>query len=377
MNPETSPLFTPHICSESGVVSYILTERAAPVQEAFYFVNDGSSADGRYLWFCCAHPPSGTAHHGRTLGVVDFETQTVHNFPETQFSEASPYVVPESGEVFWASNGRFWRRRPEPNATVHKIGELPAAWTGARHVLRSATHLTRSADGRELFVDCGFELQWRFGSLSIDTGEMQPWWRFDRLYNHAQFSPTDPDMALFAQENHRDPVTGLVHRITDRIRLIRRGEAPRPLFPNPTRATHEWWDRDGRHVWYIAWQNGQHSVWRAAIDTAEAEEVWPGVGWHAHDSGDGRAVVADHVDDPDGFHRGAASSVHFLNRQTGRSICVARNPAQEEYAGRYYHIDPHPRFLGGGRYISYTTTVLGNVDLALVPVDHLFEKTAR
>ncbi|MFO7870216.1 MAG: hypothetical protein R6V03_02150 [Kiritimatiellia bacterium] len=376
MKPEKSSLFTPHTCKESGVISHILTERVAPVQEAFYFVNDGSSRDGRYLWFYCAYPPSGTAHQGRTLGVVNFETETVRNYPETQFSEASPYVVPETGEVFWGLNGKYWRRRPEPEGEVKKIGELPADWTGDRRVLRSATHLTRSADGKEIFIDCGFELQWRFGSLSIETGEMTPWRRFDRLHNHAQFSPTDPDMALFAQENHRDPVTGLTFRITDRMHLIRRGEAPRPLFPNPTRATHEWWDSDGRHVWYIAWQNGHHSVWRASTETAETAEVWPGTGWHAHDSGDGRAVVADHVDNPGGFYRGAASSVHFLNRETGGTVCVARNPARTDYAGKYYHIDPHPRFLGGGRYIIFTTTVLGNVDLALVSVDELFKKTA-
>ena len=74
--------------------------------------------------------------------------------------------------------------------------------------------------------------------------------------------------------------------------------------------------------------------------------------------------------------RGGASSVRFLNRETGKSVVVARNPARDDYAGAHYHIDPHPRFLCGGAYISYTTTVRGAVDLALVPTDALYDHTS-
>jgi hypothetical protein len=71
----TSRLFTPWTNPDSGVTIYLLTEKVAPVQQGFYFVNNSVTDDGRYLWFYCAFPPAGSAAYGRTLGVVDFEQQ--------------------------------------------------------------------------------------------------------------------------------------------------------------------------------------------------------------------------------------------------------------------------------------------------------------
>ena len=84
-----SKLFSPWADPATGVTVYLLTHKVAPVQEAFYFVNNSMTADGRYLWFYCAFPPSGSQLYGRTLGVVDFEHQEVHHFPETQFQSIS------------------------------------------------------------------------------------------------------------------------------------------------------------------------------------------------------------------------------------------------------------------------------------------------
>ncbi len=69
-----SQLFTPVTHPESGVTVYVLTHKVAPLQKGFYFVNDSMSADGRYLWFCCANPPA----LKKNLAVVDFEMQDVH-----------------------------------------------------------------------------------------------------------------------------------------------------------------------------------------------------------------------------------------------------------------------------------------------------------
>ena len=75
---------------------------------------------------------------------------------------------------------------------------------GSRSVHRIATHLTRSADGKEFFIDAEVGQQFIFGTLPADgSGDFEFWHRFDRNYNHAQFSPTDPDTVLFAQENER------------------------------------------------------------------------------------------------------------------------------------------------------------------------------
>jgi hypothetical protein len=364
-------LFTPFTQPDSGVTTYVLTRKVAPVQEAFYFTNDAFSADGRYLWFYTAFPPAGTAARGRTLGVLDFETMEVRNFPETQFGEASPYVAPESGDVYWNYDRYLWKRGPQPDAPVELVNAIPEELIGSRQVLRAATHLTRSANGKDFFVELGLEMQWLFGSLPVDGGDFQLWHRFDRLYNHAQFSPTDPNAVLFAEEFHSDPITGLVFPVVNRLWTINRGGAPRPILAEPRAVTHEWWDPDGEHVWCTY----NNEAWRVRVRDGQVEKIsFPHHCWHAFSSQDGGLIVCDSVTARP-WLRGGPSAVYFLNRATGREIKLMDNPECANYAGRNYHIDPHPRFCCGDRYVVFTTTIRGEVDLAIVPVAGLVEKT--
>ncbi|MAS32617.1 MAG: hypothetical protein CL610_01335 [Anaerolineaceae bacterium] len=366
-----SNLFTPHTDPESDVTIYILSKKVAPVQEAFYFVNDSMSADGRYLWFYCAFPPSGTAGQGRTLGLLDLETGDVRHFPETQFNHASPFVDPADGGIYWGMGDSLWQRGPQPGDCVELVGSIPSELIGNRHIERFATHLTRSADGKEFFVDAGFGLQVVFGSITIETGEYEFWHRFDRNHNHAQFSPTDPDLILFAQENHPDQVTGLRFRIEDRMWLMRRGEAPRPVFDEPTVVTHEWWDADGEHVWCI---KGGQGTWRVNIHTQAIEDLdWPKGAWHSHNHSSGKYIVGDTNTK---FYRGCPSTVNFLNRETGQRVRLADNPEMPGRVGANYHIDPHPRFVGNEQLVAFTTTVRGEVDLAVVPTADLIARTS-
>jgi hypothetical protein len=363
--------FTPWTNPESGVTVYLLTHKVAPVQEAFYFVNDGMSRDGRYLWFYCAFPPSGSAAQGRTLGVVDFQEQEVRHFPETQFSSGSPFVDAASGEVYWCMGDTIWRRGPARREEVARVNSLPKDLVMNRTVSRLATHLSRSADGKAFFVDAAVGLQYIFGALPVDGGDFQFWHRFDRNHNHAQFNPHDPCLVLFAQENHPDPITGLRFGIEDRLWLIRQGETPRAIMPTPTRLTHEWWDSGGRHVWCI---KGREGVWRVDIQNAGVEHIpWKGGTWHSHSSQDGMFLVGDANEQ---FYRGCPSTVNFLNRHTQRELRLASNPEMSGITGANYHIDPHPRLCCADRYVVFTTTVRGEVDLAIVPTRDLIDRTS-
>ena len=364
-NLSESKLFTPIKNPDNGVTIYLLTEKVAPVQQNFYFVNDGMTGDGRFLWFYCAFPPSA----GKSLGLLDLEAQTVRHFPETQFSDASPFVDPISGFVYWGAHESIWCRGPRESETVQRINSLPKDIVRNRSIHRFATHLSRSADGKEFFVDAALGLQWVFGTLPVDGGDFQMWQRFDRNYNHAQFSPTDPNLVLFAEENHPDPITGLSFPIVDRMWLIRRGETARPVFSTPTRVTHEWWDADGKHVWCV-WGN---QAWRTDIATQQIEKVeWQQHCWHAHNSRDDKYLVSDLNER---FYRGCPSTVNFLNRVTGKQIQIIRNPEMTGLTGTRYHIDPHPRFCGHDRLVVFTTTVRGQVDLAIVKTSDLIERT--
>lgn len=370
INVENSKLFTPWKNPETGVTIYLLTKKVAPVQEAFYFVNESISHDGRFLWFYCAFPPSGTGSQGRTLGVVDFEKQEVRHFPDTQFNHASPMVEPATGEVYWGMGPSIYRRGPDPDDPAVCINSVPQDLIGGRTVSRIATHLTRSCDGKNFFVDTQIGLQFVFGTLPVDGSDFQHWHTFTRNYNHAQFSPTDPNTVLFAQEIHPDPITGLTFPITNRLWILRPGEEPRAILREPRWVSHEWWDPDGEHAWSV-WKN---EAWKTNIHTGEVEVVnWPSHCWHAHATHNAEYIIADTNEK---FFRGCPSGVGFLNRQTGRFVKLVDNPGMSGIVGANYHIDPHPRFNLSDQYVTFTTTIRGEVDLAVAKTSDLVALTS-
>ena len=89
---------------------------------------------------------------------------------------------------------------------------------------------------------------------------------------------------------------------------------------------------------------------------------------HAHCSVDGRYLVCDSTER---FYRGCATSVHFMDRQTGKTLKLIDNPALHNFTGANYHIDPHPRFCCDDRFVVFTTTVRGRVDVAVVRIEDL------
>jgi hypothetical protein len=371
--PET--LFTPWHDPVSGVQSWILNAgrssglpRTAPVQQSFYFTNPGMSGDGRYLWFYCAFPPAGDANYGRTLAVADLAEETLRHFPETQFLDASPAVHPDTGDVYWATGCEVWKRGPRADDEARLVGTFPAELARNRRPHRLATHLTFSADGRSLAIDAQIGTEWFVGEMPLDGSPFRLWQRFDRCYNHCQFSPTDPDTMLLAQDNWNDPTTGETGVLADRLWFIRRGQQARPLFPGAPSINrgHEWWGGDGKHVWYVDYASGVEKV---NIDTNERTVVWPGRMWHAHASHDGALLVADRWT-ADAPH---VAQVAFFDTRCGREVNIVSHmpaaPAPLEMAT--YHLHPHPQFCAGGRFVCYTTTVLGRVDVALVRTEDL------
>ncbi len=364
-----SKLFTPWTNPETGVTIYLMTQKVAPVQEAFYFVNASMSDDARYLWFYCAFPPSGTQSAGRTLGVIDFERMEVRHFPETQFTSASPFVDPITGAVTWGMGPGLWTRGPGASDCAEHVNSLPEEIIKARPMGRIATHLSRDPDGRFFFVDAQIGHQFVFGALPIGGGDFEEWGRFERNHNHAQICPADPNLVLFAEENHPDPHTGLTFPIINRMWLMRPGGKPWPVLREPTKMTHEWWDDDGVHAWAVRGSE----TWKINIHTQEPEVIaFPHHCWHSHASRGSEYIIGD---SNNRFYRGCASSVHFLNRNTGKLVKLVDNPEMHNYIGANYHIDPHPRFNANDQYVTFTTTIRGEVDLAVAKVEDLIKLT--
>ncbi|MDR1279719.1 MAG: oligogalacturonate lyase family protein [Opitutaceae bacterium] len=394
----------------SGVESFLLETRVAPFRQSFYFVNPGMSADGRFCWFYCAFPPAGSAGLGRSLAVADLVNGTVHHFPETMFSDASPMVDPLSGEVYWCSGLEVWKRSPFPDTKPSLAGRFPEKLARNRGPQKLATHLTFSADRRALNLDAAFYSEWFIGHIPLDGGEFVLWEKFDRAMDHAQFSPVDPDVQLIAEDFWVEPRTGEIRYIRNRMWLIRRGGLAMPIFPEPQASVvpnvrgpnphlvndtasvvtdersmhgHEWWSADGRHVCFVHYHRG---VFR--VDVSSLPPLPPGSPlppfpaperlWasdtvsHAHMSADGRWLVADCVP---GAHTGIWHVV-FVNLETGREAEIVSHSEYPPESLRRYHVHPHPQFCAQDRYVCYTTFVRGQVDVALCDVEQLVALTS-
>jgi hypothetical protein len=364
MTGALTKFFTPYRDPASGIVSWVLSERIAPLQQAFYFVNTGFSPSQRYLWFYAAYPPAGGVNFGKVLAVIDFALGTLNVYPETQFRSESPLVTDEG--VYWTSTKHLCFRGPAPGDKTVLLAKYPDELFGERHVALMSTHLTFSPDKRELFFDAAVGGAFFAGSYSLDRGEFAVWKRFDRHYNHGQFCPADGDLALIAQENWTDPATGTKTRYDNRLWLLRRDGSFAPVFKEDVRVTHEWWDRDGEHFYALDQSDRLGGPAILRFDRRDLSYVpWvPGKFWHANDFGSGKWFVADRHPWTD-FYRNCPSQVIFIDRESDRrAVVVSKNP-EIDTAGNVYHIDPHPRFSPDGSMFTHTTTLLGRADLAL------------
>ncbi len=375
MKPDLSKFFMPYKDPESGVKCYILTKKVAALQQGFYFVNSSFSKDNRFLWFYCAFPPANSSKYGRTLGVIDFEKMTINNYPETAFSDVSPYVCDDGG-VYWATENCICYRGPLPKDKVEIISNHPDDLFGTKIFKQAATHLTMSPNKKEFFFDAQSGNDFFAGTINITNGKYEVWRKFDRLYNHGQICPSDDNTALLAQENMTDLITGIKTKYEDRLWILKRDGTFKPVFPQKTRVTHEWWDKDGKHVFAINQMDQMDgpAIFRVNIETAEIENLWQGRFWHAHDFDRARLLVADqhHLTD---FYRGCPSRVIFINRESGKYVnIISLNPEHHTF-GSVYHIDPHPRFSPDGSLIVFTTTVRGEVDVAVAFTKDLLKFT--
>lgn len=384
--PETSKHFTKHIDPKSGLVSYILSTRVAPIQQGFYFINSSVDDSGRYLWFYCAFPPA----EGHCAGVVDFSSDELHLFPETH---GTGFMVdPITGELYWGNSTGIYRRTPHPQDKPVMIARMPAEC--ARYLGQSmgGTHLTFSPDRRELFVDIQSANGSYLGTVNVLTGSFTQWYHTEKgiPYNHAQFSPTDPDLVMVAHEGSHSFETGThvspactPEGIYPRLQLIRRDGSREMRKPLNNYATHEWWAPNGKSIYYCS----QQHIAQDRLGDHEPESVCyipiaDGNGtWHAHCTKDENYFIVDGSLPSMGHHwwRGCVSVVRFYNRST-QKLCelISYNPIVEGWTPEHpsiYHIDPHPRFVWDDQWVVFTTTVQGRVDVALAPVKQLIAAT--
>jgi hypothetical protein len=364
------PLFREWCDPVSGQRSYVLTERVAPIQQSFYFTNPGISADERWCWLYCAFPPS----PARTLGVVslDPDNPVIRHFPASQFEDASPMVSPEGDGVYFTQQ---LGSGDERTAAVWKMGMdgRPAVvalcdpdWLGNRTIDRLSTHLSMSADKRYLLLDGRIGRRWFVALADLQEGTIRPLHHFAQKYNHALFSPDDPELFLIAQDwrfSSEGTVLDLDHRtwIMDTRKTFFRPIRPDLWYGHGARPTHEWWSAPGK----IAWVDYDEGVFEWDRTSGRTEHIWPGPKCHAHCDPTRRRWCADQS--PYEWP-GKPCELLLLDRESGRETHIVKAMPPPPVPRKWYHLDPHPQFSPKGTWVCYTTTVMGTVDVALHPV---------
>lgn len=358
-----SPLLTPWTDPISGITSYLLNNPHGNWQQAFYFTNSGWTDDGKYLWFYSFYPPAQSKH----LGVANFAENTIDLYPETQFSDASPAVDKNNGDVYWISGLDLYRRSPAPEAKPELISSFPADFAKSRHPRRIATHLTFSVDRKSLNFDAEVGSEWLAGDFPLDGSPPRVWKKFNICFNHAQFSPIDNNTMLIAQDGWTDAATGENHGYTHRMWILKRDGSCDPVYDYPTpKHGHEWWDPAGKTVWYIHYG---HGVERIELASKKGELIWPGDIAHAYATVDGQYLVGD--SNP---NEKSDWNVLFYDVKKKKEIKIAAKMPKRDVPDKRYHLHPHPRFCCKDQFITYTTLVNNAVTLAIVPVEKLKQR---
>ncbi len=208
--------------------------------------------------------------------------------------------------------------------------------------------------------------------MDRQTREFRLLHEFGRHYNHAQFSPVDPKLFLFAQDWWLDADSGQRFGYDHRMWLMdvdgTRFEPLRPTDWNGHNCeqAHEWWSPEGK----VCWVDYKLGAFEMDLATREPIHVWKTPLCHAHCDTSGRYWCADQ--NPYTWNLRPCELL-FFDRRTGRSKHIVTAMPHPPHDRGTWHIDPHPRFTPQNTYVSYTTTVRGQVDVALSPVAGLLE----
>ena len=350
------PYFTPYRDPKSGIVSYILTEKVAPLQRHFYFAQPSMTADGKYLWFLCFNPPA----KYMTLGVVslDPENPFIKSFPYAAPQGGSPCITPEGDGVYFGVDNSVYKLDLDGNLT--RVITVGSEITHARPIDRLFTHASISADGKYIAMDMKIADHVYMSIGNLSTGEIKLLNKYGREYNHAMFSPTDPNLILLDQDWWRDRNSGEYFPIDNRMWLINT-DATRfePVVPSMfygrdgTEMAHDYFSGDG----YVCWSDYLCGAYECDLETRTPLRVWKRPIIHSHCSKHREYFVGDYT--PYSW-KTKGCSVIFYDRMTNKEIDIFSNmPYPEIWADRYYHVDPHPQFCTEDTFIVCEASVIG------------------
>jgi oligogalacturonide lyase len=216
-------------------------------------------------------------------------------------------------------------------------------------------------------------------TVDTRTGRQTIIHRSTAWLGHLQFSPTDPTLLMFCHE-------GPWHRV-DRIWSMRLGEQPRLMHRrtmNMEIAGHEFFDVDGRTIWYDLQTPRGEVFWLASV-TPEGKRTWYTVQrdhWsvHFHIAPDGKTFAGDGGDEEmvahakDGkwiyrFHPEAIPDVAGISAPNSATLIhpgTLRAERLVDMRNHDYRLEPNVHFTPDGRNLIFRSNMHGDVHTYLV-----------
>lgn len=350
----------------SGVVSYVLENKIAPIQRGMYFVVPSIRGKGNWLWFYAFRPPVKRPFLARVS--LRSETPDLQLFPHVMPS-GNPWIQADGQSIDVPIGDEI--HRVGADGETSELFHFPDSLRGNRHLFNLCTELTPSCDGKYYLLDSRIGNRWLISLLDIQSGELSPLRWFGNSHHHAMFSKHDPNLFMVNQGHWTDPITGDKMEMNVRMwlmdtRLSRYEPVDGGLwFKQNSNCCHEWWTPSGK----IQWCDYNEGIWEMDLRTRDKTLLWEHPLVHGQTDPSERFLVGDQ--NPYQWNESRPCSVWFFDRQSGKEIpIVSRMPPQplpwRDF--RTYHIDPHPHFSEDGRWIIYTTTAFGPVSVALCPV---------
>jgi hypothetical protein len=211
------PYFEEYIDPESGVKSYILSKRVATIQQSLYFTHlGGITTDGKYMWFRCADWPSSSIRYA--VLSLDPDAPFIRVFNNVTQDTTLLNPIPNTHKALFGARNTVYEVDLDGN--TREVITLDEDFVHGRYLEWLSTHLSVNSDGELVTMDMYIGGKSYMAVGNLRTGEIKHVNKFERHYNHAQFSPTDPSLFILDQDWVKDPVTGERFDVDHRIWLM-------------------------------------------------------------------------------------------------------------------------------------------------------------
>ncbi|MDQ3013109.1 MAG: oligogalacturonate lyase family protein, partial [Acidobacteriota bacterium] len=221
-------------------------------------------------------------------------------------------------------------------------------------------------------------------TVSTATGEMKTVRRATDWLNHLQFSPTDPGLIMFCHE-------GPWHKV-DRIWTIRTdGTALTKVHTrtmNMEIAGHEFFNADGKTIWYDLQTPRGEDFWLAGYEMASAHRTWYHLQrdeWSVHFnvSADGKLFAGDGGDDEMVAHAKDGKWIYLFRPQAIPDVAGIKAPNSKDLitpgffkserlvnmAKHDYRLEPNVTFSPDMKWIVFRSNMFGATHVFAVEIE--------